>query len=77
MPRSSWRPSRTHKGTGKSVGIGSWSSDDGLANGKTADSMAFIEDGYCVVITLETGLDHPLQSEAPFIALAKVIAKQL
>ena len=39
--------------------------------------MAFIKDGYYVVITLETGLDHALQSEAPFIALAKVIAKQL
>jgi len=30
-----------------------------------------------VIITLETGPEHPLQSETPFIALAKGIAKQL
>jgi hypothetical protein len=34
-----------------------------------------IKVGYYVVITLETGPDHPLQSEVPFIALAKVVAK--
>jgi hypothetical protein len=68
---------QSHKPPGQSIGIGSWSGEEGLANGKTADSIVFIKDGYYVTITLNTGPQHPLPTSAPFIALAKVVAKQL
>jgi hypothetical protein len=67
----------SHKPLGKPIGIGKWSGEQGLANGKTADGITFIVGPYYVVITLNTGPAHPLSSSAPFIKLAKVVAKRL
>ncbi len=65
------------KPPGKSVGIGKWSGETGLANGRTADGIVFVVDGYYVTITLNTPPNKPLKSSAPFIKLAKIVAKQL
>ena len=62
--------------TGKPV-VGSWWKDEGLSNANTHGAVSFVIDGYFVGITLGTGPKHPLDSEAPFIAVAKVVAKKL
>lgn len=63
--------------SGKSVGIGDWSRESGLANGKTADGVAFEIHGYFVLIALTTPTNAPLSTPAPLIALAKTVAKHL
>jgi hypothetical protein len=65
------------KAPGKPLGIGKWSGETGLANGKTADAIIFVADGYYVSIALNTPPNKPLKSSAPFIKLAKIVAKQL
>lgn len=63
--------------SGKSVGIGSWSRESGLANGGTSDGVTFVVHGYLVLITLATPTGKPLTTAAPLIALAKAVAKHL
>jgi hypothetical protein len=71
------RAALSSKPLGKPAGIGKWSGETGLANGKTSDGIIFVTGGYYVTITLSTGPEHPLASSAPLIALAKIVAKQL
>lgn len=63
--------------SGKSVGIGNWSRESGLANGKTSDGVAFVIHGYFVLIALTTPANAPLSTPAPLIALAKAVAKHI
>lgn len=63
--------------SGKSVGIGSWSRESGLANGGTADGVTFVIRGYLVLITLATPTGKPLATAAPLIALAKAVANRI
>jgi hypothetical protein len=65
------------KAPGKPVGIGKWSGETGLSNGRTADGIIFVVGQYYVTITLNTDPKRPLKSAAPFVALAKIVAKQL
>ena len=68
---------KSHKPLGKPIGIGKWSGEQGLANGKTVDGITFIVGPYYVIITLVTGPKRPLSTSAPFVKLAKVVAKHL
>jgi hypothetical protein len=63
--------------SGKPVGIGNWSREDGLANGKTADSVSFLKGSYFVLIALTTAPNRPLKNAKPLIALAKTVASKL
>jgi hypothetical protein len=62
---------------GTSVGVGAWSSFEGLANGKTGGSITFGVGNYVVNLSFGTATGHPLTSSKPFIALAKGIAAKL
>jgi hypothetical protein len=62
---------------GTSVGVGAWSSFEGLANGKTSGSITFGVGNYVVNLSFGTATGHPLTSSKPFIALAKRIAAKL
>ena len=62
---------------GTSVGVGTWSSFEGLSNGKTGGDITFGVGNYVVNLTFGTPTTHPLTSAKPFIALAKAIAAKL
>lgn len=62
---------------GTSVGVGTWSSFEGLSNGKTGGDITFGVGNYVVNLSFGTPTAHPLTSAKPFIALAKAIAAKL
>ena len=62
---------------GTSVGVGDWSSFDGLSNGKTGGGIVFGVGHYVVDLTFGTPSSRPLASAKPFIALAKLLAAKL
>jgi len=62
---------------GTSVGVGAWSSFEGLSNGKTGGDITFGVGNYVVNISFGTPTSRPLTSAKPFIALAKAVAAKL
>jgi hypothetical protein len=60
---------------GKPVGIGTWSSESGLTNGGTFDSVSFAQHGYLVLIEVNAK-SRPLSS-ARVVALARSVAAKI